>query len=292
MRTVSGGLADEHRRGGEQVAPPSGDVQEQPVHQVAALRCAWPRSVGQHWRSGQLGAGRWSERRQGAGAAPHSGEVTATPDRLDLPARRRRHARLIANLTTLIGSCAEAASSVYQPIAAATPDQEDVAVNLLPLKMTALSAATLLDLAGDEDRARWPAVAAREQEEADRTYAARCAVAQAQELVEDAGPPGGVPLPTLEQAAVIDLASAGDEVAAQWRDDPEQAVALVYELAAGGEFSVDEVLDAAVEATVLTGLLALHVASTASDPSTAAERCLGAVPYIALAVTLASADLK
>ncbi|WP_405896154.1 hypothetical protein OG242_00040 [Streptomyces sp. NBC_00727] len=49
----------------------------------------------------------------------------------DLPARRRRHARLIAALTTLIGACAEAAGAVYQPIAAA-PGQDHVEGTLWP----------------------------------------------------------------------------------------------------------------------------------------------------------------
>ncbi|MFF4934886.1 hypothetical protein ACFY2H_39425 [Streptomyces griseofuscus] len=65
--------------------------------------------------------------------------MTTTPDRLDLPARRRRHARLIAALTQLIGACAEAASAVYRPIAAAPPDQEGVEVNLLPCLQVSLS---------------------------------------------------------------------------------------------------------------------------------------------------------
>nr|WSU78431.1 hypothetical protein OG499_38320 [Streptomyces anulatus] len=67
----------------------------------------------------------------------------------------------------------------------------------------------------------------------------------------------------------------------------------MLELTAGGELAVDEVLDAAVDAVVVTGLLALAEARTtaATDPSTAAELCLVAVPHLALAVTLASADL-
>ncbi|MFG3532900.1 hypothetical protein ACGF8B_40310 [Streptomyces sp. NPDC047917] len=118
-------------------------------------------------------------------------------------------------------------------------------------------------------------------------------MAQAQELVEQGDPPGqdGVPLPTVEQAAAMDLVSAGTEVTARWRTDPEEAVALVHELAAGGELDVDEILDEAVDAAALTGLLALQEARTAPDPSTAAELCLSAVPHIALAVILASADL-
>ncbi|MFD9419479.1 hypothetical protein ACFWC9_32905 [Streptomyces goshikiensis] len=151
----------------------------------------------------------------------------------------------------------------------------------------------LLDLARDEDRALWPAVVAWERQESGRTYAARCAVAAAQELTEEADPPGehGMPLPTVEQTAAMDLVSAGSEIAAQWWADPEAAVALVHELAASGELGVDEILDEAVSAAVLTGLLALQEARTAPDPSTAAELCLSAVSHIALAVILASADL-
>lgn len=218
--------------------------------------------------------------------------VTVTSDRLDLPARRRRHARLIAALTELIGACAEAASAVYWPIATAPPCQEAVEVDLLPARKVAGSAAILLDHARAEDRARWSAAVTWEQEAATRTYAA-LAVAAAQDLAEQAGPPGehGLPLPTAHQSAAMGLASAGDEVAARWRTDPEEAIALVRELVASGEHDVGEVLDSAVDSAVLTGLLALQEARTTSDPSTAAELCLSAVPHVALAVTLASADL-
>ncbi|MFJ8648949.1 hypothetical protein ACIRNI_22865 [Streptomyces sp. NPDC093546] len=58
--------------------------------------------------------------------------MTAPPDRLALPARRRRHARLIAALTTLIGACSDAAAAVYQPIAAAPPGRKAVEVSTLP----------------------------------------------------------------------------------------------------------------------------------------------------------------
>ena len=166
-------------------------------------------------------------------------------------------------------------------------------MGILPIIQVSLTAALLLDRARAEDDVRWPAAAAREREESGRTYAARCAVAQAQELADPSDPPGehGVPLPTVEQSAALDRVAAGDEVAVRWRADPAEAVALVRQLVAGGELAVDEVLDEAVDATVGTGLLALQQARTASDPSMAAELCLGAVPYIALAVTLASADL-
>ncbi|MEE6269109.1 hypothetical protein V2E29_26170 [Streptomyces diastatochromogenes] len=212
--------------------------------------------------------------------------MTTTPDRLDLPARRRRNARLIVALTQLIGACADAAGTVYQPIAAAPPCQDTVEVALMPCIQVSLSAALLLDVARAEDDTRWPAAVARERHEARRTYAARCAVAAAGELIEPDGPLGAH-----GQAAAMELASAGDDVAARWRHDPEQAVALVRELVASGEFTEDEVLDDAVDSAVLTGLLALQEVRTASDPSTAAELCLSATAHIALAVTLASADL-
>ncbi|MEU1668509.1 hypothetical protein ABZ547_34005 [Streptomyces sparsogenes] len=217
--------------------------------------------------------------------------MTTTPDRLNLPARRRRNARLIAALTQLIGACAEAAGTVYQPIADAPPDQEAVEVDLLPCIQVSLSAALLLDVARAEDDARWPASVTRERAAAGRTFAARCAVAAAGEVIEPDGPLGAH-----GQAAAMELASASEDVAARWRHDPEQAVALVQELVASDEFTEDEVLedevlDDAVDYAVLTGLLTLQEARTASDPSTAAELCLSAIPHIALAVTLASAEL-
>ncbi|MFB7763606.1 hypothetical protein [Streptomyces xiamenensis] len=218
--------------------------------------------------------------------------MTTTPDRLELPARRRRHARRIAALTELIGACAQAAGAVYGPIAAAPPGQDGVEVSLLSCLQVAGSAALLLDRAIEEDTARWKAAVAREQEEAARTHAARCAVAEAQDAVEPADPPGpfGVPLPTVQQAAAIDLAAAGDEVAARWRQDPAEAVALVGELVATGGFTAGEVLDQAVDAATQTGLLAITQTHEAPDPSTAAELCLNAIPHLVLAISLASAD--
>lgn len=219
--------------------------------------------------------------------------MTTTPEHLELPARRRRHARRIAALTELIGACAQAAGAVYGPIATAPPEQDGVEVSLLPCRQVAASAALLLDRAIEEDTARWPAAVAREQKDAARTHAARCAVAEAQEATEQAGSPGppGVPLPAAQQAAAIDLAAAGDEVAAQWREDPGEVVALVGELVSDGRFTAGEVLDQAVDAATQTGLLVLAQTHTAPDPSTAAELCLGAIPHFVLAVSLASADL-
>lgn len=193
----------------------------------------------------------------------------------------------------LIGSAAGAAGAVYQPIAEAPPDQEAVQVTLLPCLQVSLTATLLLDRARAEDDARWPAVVAREREESRQTYAARCAVWAAQELTDQADAPGehGVPLPSVEQAAAMGLASAGDDVATPWRRDPKEAVAMVRELVASGEFSAGEVLDEAVDLSVLAGLLVLEEVQSVSDPSTAAELCLSAVPHFTLAVSLASADL-
>ncbi|MFI8201136.1 hypothetical protein ACIF6K_32210 [Streptomyces sp. NPDC085942] len=222
--------------------------------------------------------------------------MTTTPDASTpvRPARRRRHARLIAALTTLIGVCAEAAGEVYEPIATAPPAQEGVAVETLTCTRAALTAPLLLDMARSEDDARWPDGVVREDAVARRTYAARCALAEAQDAVHRPGPDRGpVPLPTIGQGAMMDLVEAGDEVVARWREDPAEAAALVLELTAGGELAVEEVLDAAVDAAAVTGLLALSEARTvaATDPSAAAELCLAATPHLALAVTLAGADL-
>ncbi|MFE6225312.1 hypothetical protein [Streptomyces sp. NPDC057854] len=149
-----------------------------------------------------------------------------------------------------------------------------------------LTAVGLLNLARAEDDARWPAAAARERVQAQRTYAARCAVAEAQERAEEADLLGkrGVPMPSAAQFAPMELVSAGADVAARWREDPQEAVVLVHEPAADGEFAADQLLEEALDAAVLTGLLVLGQARSAPDPSTAAELLLGAVPHFALAV--------
>ncbi|MFD5206206.1 hypothetical protein ACFWNF_04575, partial [Streptomyces anulatus] len=76
------------------------------------------------------------------------------------------------------------------------------------------------------------------------------------------------------------MASSSDQVAARWLDDPEQAVALVHELAAEGELAIGESLGATIDVVVVTGLPALSEACTtaATDPSTAAELCLPSYP--------------
>ncbi|MFI6116601.1 hypothetical protein [Kitasatospora sp. NPDC051164] len=86
--------------------------------------------------------------------------MTATPARLDLPARRRRHARLIAALTATVGACASAAQALYQPVADAPPGQEAVVADPLPVVYLGHTAAPLLEAARVEDEARWPAAVA------------------------------------------------------------------------------------------------------------------------------------
>ncbi|MFF9978246.1 hypothetical protein [Streptomyces erythrochromogenes] len=110
--------------------------------------------------------------------------------------------------------------------------------------------------------------------------------------MERGDPPGPdeVALPTAEQAAAMELVSAGAEATARWQRDPREAVALVHELVAGGELAVEEILDEAVNTAVLMGLLTLQEAGNA-DPSAAAELFLSAVPHLTLAVTLDSADV-
>jgi hypothetical protein len=218
--------------------------------------------------------------------------VTATPEDVHLPARRRRHARLIAALTELIGACASAAAAVYRPIADSPPGQQAAEAEPLQCIEVSARAPVLLDRARDEDAARWPAATQREQAEAEQTLAARCAVALAEEAVEPAAAPGedGVPVPTAEQSAALGLVDAGSEVAALWRDDPRRAAALLSALAASGEFTAAEILDEAADTVALTGLLVLREVPRATDPNTAARLCLSAVPHFALAATLAGAD--
>ncbi|MGW0844288.1 hypothetical protein ACWD26_29945 [Streptomyces sp. NPDC002787] len=217
-----------------------------------------------------------------------------------MPARRRRHARLIATLTDLIGDCAAAASAVYGPIADAPPEQANVPVDLWPLNALSHSASTRLDAARAQDVARWPAVVAKEKEDDQRTFAARCATAEAEQVLHEAAfgdasdrpqPPGAIPLPTAPQSAAMALAGVGADFLTELLDDPEQAISQVREMAGTGAFTADQILDEAADTAVLSGLLALREAQRESDPSTAAEGCLAASRHFALAVSVVSADV-
>lgn len=217
-----------------------------------------------------------------------------------MPARRRRHARLIATLTDLIGDCAAAASAVYGPIADAPPEQANVPVDLWPLNALSHSASTRLDDARAQDVARWPAVVAKEKEDDQRTFAARCATAEAEQVLHEAAfgaadrpqPPGAIPLPTASQSAAMALAGVGADFLTELLDDPEQAISQVREMAGTGAFTADQILDEAADTAILSGLLALREAQRQSDPSTAAEGCLAASRHFALAGSVASADVE
>ncbi|MFE5841964.1 hypothetical protein ACFQ7N_09995 [Streptomyces niveus] len=213
-----------------------------------------------------------------------------TTTRLQLPARRRRNARLIATLTHLIGDCASAAGSVYEPIATAPPEQRDVPVNLLRFTALSLSAVHRVDAARGEDDARWPDVAAAEAKDRDRTFAARCATAEAEGIVD--GPQDGPIAFSAAQWAAIAPTGAGADFLTDVLDDPDRALRRVRELKATGELTADQILDEATDTAVLSGLLALHAAQNEQDPSTAAEACLAASRHFVLAIQVTSVDIE
>ncbi|MFI8942704.1 hypothetical protein [Streptomyces syringium] len=222
-----------------------------------------------------------------------------TPNRLEMPARRRRHARLIATLAELIGDCAAAASSVYGPIAEAPPEQVSVPVSLWAARQLSASASTRLDKARVQDDERWPTAVAKEKEDDGRTFAARCAAADVEQILsdaefgEEAEPPHPdiIPLPALPQLAAMALAQVGAEFLAELQNDPEQAIGQARDMTATGEFTLDQILDEAADTAVLSGLMALSEAQRGTDPSAAAEGCLAASRYFALAILVSSADV-
>ncbi|MEV4505994.1 hypothetical protein [Streptomyces klenkii] len=218
-----------------------------------------------------------------------------------MPSRRRRHARLIATLTDLIGDCAAAAGAVYRPVADAPPEQVDVPVDLWPLSALSLSASTRLDVARAQDAARWPTAVVQEQEDQQRTFAARCAAAEGEQILYEAEfgdtsgrpqPPGVIPLSTVLQSAAMALAGAGADFLTELLDDPEQAISRLHETAATGEFTTKEILDEATDMAVMSGLMSLREAQRMPAPSTAAEGCLAASRSFALAVFVASAEAE
>ncbi|MDT0323169.1 hypothetical protein [Streptomyces millisiae] len=223
-----------------------------------------------------------------------------TSERLDMPARRRRHARLIATLTQLIGDCAAAAGEVYGPIADAPPEQAGVAVSRRAIAELSVSASIRLDDARAEDATRWPTVVAQEEADSRRTFAARCVTAELEQVLNDVGfgagdhpqPLDAEALVTAPQSAAMRRAGVGGDFLVALLEDPEQAVIWVRGVAASGEFTVDQILDEAVDTAMLSGLISLRKAQSEADPSTAAEGCLAASRHFALAVSVASADLE
>ncbi|MFD3920275.1 hypothetical protein [Streptomyces sp. NPDC058595] len=209
---------------------------------------------------------------------------------LQLPARRRRNARLIATLTHVIGDCAAAAGSVYGPIATAPPEQGDVSVSVWPFAALALSASTRLEAAGAEDDVRWPAAVAAEEKDRDRTFAARCVAAEAEQITAD--PAYADTIFSAAQHAAMEGLGVGADFLIDLLDDPHQAIDRARERAASGELTVDEILDEATDTAVLSGLLALRQAQKEQDPSTAAETCLAASRHFVLAIQVASTDIE
>nr|WP_257019553.1 hypothetical protein [Streptomyces sp. TLI_235] len=227
------------------------------------------------------------------GLCRRSGAVLGAP--VQAPSRRRRHARLIATATELVAECAQAAAAVYGPIADAPPQQEGVRVSLWPVAALAASAPVRLDAATMRDEERWPTQTAREGEQGRTTFRRCCALAEAESAVLDAHtstadtPAGGVALPTVGQAAAMGLTGAGNDFL-ESLDDPEEALALLAELTAGGEYTAAEVLDEATHTALVAALLVLQDAARQKDPSLAAERCLHAARQLALVVSVASLD--
>lgn len=173
-------------------------------------------------------------------------------------------------------------------------------VDLWPLNALSHSASIRLDAARAQDVTRWPAAVAQEKEDDQRTFAARCATAEAEQVLhqvefgddsESPQPPGLIPLPTAPQSATMALAGVGADFLTELLDDPEQAINRVREMADTGTFTVNQILDEAADTAVLSGLLALREAQRKSDPSAAAEGCLTASRSFALAVSVASADV-
>ncbi|MFJ5635260.1 hypothetical protein ACIQF5_21815 [Streptomyces goshikiensis] len=222
------------------------------------------------------------------------------PEALKTPARRRRHARLIATLAELTGDCARAAGTVYGPIADAAPEQDGVPVSLLPIVVLSAAAGPQLDAARQEDAARWPDAVALEETDGQRTFEARRAAAEADQVLADAilGPdedghraPGTIALPTASQSAAMALPAISADFLASFREDPEAAIELVKTATATGEFTVGQILDDAVDTAVLAGLMILRGLQNPADPSAAAETCLMAARQFALVVMVASLDL-
>ncbi|MFJ1708522.1 hypothetical protein [Kitasatospora sp. NPDC088346] len=212
---------------------------------------------------------------------------------IEAPARRRRHARLIAAATELIAECATAAGAVFGRIAQAPPGRRDVTVGRWPIAALAAGAPARLEAGRDQDDERWPARAAQEREEGRTTFERRCALAEAENGLLGAefgdGQVGAVAAVTAPQAAAMGLAGAG----ADFLDalaEPEGALELLARLTGGGEFTAGEVLDDATDTAIVVACLMLRDAAGEQDPSAAALGCLAAARQLALAVTVASTD--
>lgn len=217
---------------------------------------------------------------------------------LDSPARRRRHARVIATAVQLVVDCGIAAQRVYDPIALAGPTTDGVPVRRDLIDALAEAAPRRLDQASEEDKERWPREVEQEGAEGLTTFRRRCATAAADRLLLDlqlsagASALGPVPVPTPAQLAqmgpdliAVDLIEALDD------GEPEDALALLREAVTTGEYTTAQILDAAMNTCLTAACLTLCQAAETSDPSMAAETVLMATRSLSRAVMLASADL-
>ncbi|MEU5959252.1 hypothetical protein [Streptomyces sp. NPDC047525] len=215
------------------------------------------------------------------------------------PARRRRHARVIALAAELVGECSRAALDVYGPIAEAPPGQQQVPVFLDAVKGLAEDAAHRFDTAAAEDADRWPGEVARETAVDEASFHRRCAALEAERIVHNAefgepapGPatPGTLRLPDTPQLAAMGLVGAGVDFLDALDRDPTEALDLVQGLT-NGEFTSGQILDDALSTAVVGAVLLLRNAAREDDPSTAAEYCLNAARAFVSVVTVASIDL-
>lgn len=216
---------------------------------------------------------------------------------LHAPARRRRHARLIAAAVQLMVDCGVAAQRVYDPIALADPTTGGVPVRRDLIDGLAEEAARRLDRAAEEDTERWPAEAEQELAEGLTTFRRRCATAEADgllldlQLQRDDGALGPVPVPTPAQLALMgpDLLAV-DLIGALDDSEHEIVLSVLRDAVGTGEYTVAQILDAAKDISLAAACLTLRQAAETPDPSLAAETVLMATRSLSRAVVLASAD--
>ncbi|MFE9793532.1 hypothetical protein ACFYRL_17540 [Streptomyces goshikiensis] len=212
---------------------------------------------------------------------------------LEAPARRRRHACLIAACVLLIGECAQAAAAVYRPIAEAPPEQGEVPVSTVEFDVLAALAPKALDHAATTDSARWSLDIVLE--EAARAFSFEQRVRRYEEadpFADQEVPEDDVAMPTGEQAARLGLMEASERFLTATREEHGDPLRVLTELVTVDGFTASEVLDDAVRTVAVEGCVALVLAAqmAKADPSTAAEHSLEAVRSLAEVVRLASVD--
>ncbi|MET9864507.1 hypothetical protein ABZY93_35300 [Streptomyces smyrnaeus] len=211
------------------------------------------------------------------------------------PARRRRHACLIATATQLVGECAQAAAAVYDPISQAPPDQEEVPVSLWPTHTLLHTGPGRLEAARAQDDTRWPQARDREQHACQASFERRCALIEAETVLldaafgfEDSTPDGPAQVPSPPLMAAAGVTDAGLEIL-EAVDEPDRLFELLEQIRQDG-YAPEEVLDDALATVVADACLTLREATGQQDPSRTAEHCLSAARALAQIVTLACID--